>query len=252
MSISIWQEEAVVKPSDIDFRQQMKLSSYFLMMQDAASNHAEHIGYGYYDMLAKQMAWIMSRIKIRILRFPKMNEKLTVQTWPKGVRQKLFFMRDHRLLGADGEPVALATTAYVLVGAQARRILPPSALDVIEPDNEGRHALDEDLEKIVPAESLNECFALRAGYSATDIMRHVNNARYIEWISDCFSMEEHAAWQAQWLQINFSSEVKPGESVQMLRGARAERPGLWYVCGVNQTNGQRAFEAEIKFAENGS
>jgi acyl-ACP thioesterase len=165
------------------------------------------------------------------------------------VRQKLFFMRDHCLLGSDGEPVALATTAYVLVGALARRVLPPSALDVIAPENAGRHALDEDLEKIIPAENLTECFTLRAGYSATDIMRHVNNARYIEWVADCFSMEEHARWQAQWLQINFSSEVKPGETVQMLRAARPAVPGVWYLCGVNQSSGQRAFEAEICFGE---
>ena len=172
-----------------------------------------------------------------------------MQTWPKGVRQKLFFMRDHRLLGADGAPVALATTAYVLVGAQARRVLPPSALDVIDPDNDGRHALDEDLEKIVPAEDLSECYALRAGYSATDIMRHVNNARYIEWIADCFTMEEHAAWQAQWLQINFSSEVKPGESVTMLRGARAGRSAHLVCVRGEPDQRARAFEAEIHFAE---
>ncbi len=247
MKVPVWQEEIRVKASDVDFRQQMKMTSFFLMMQDVASTHAEHIGYGYYDMLEKQMAWVMSRIKVRFLRFPQMGETLTVETWPKGVRQKLFFMRDHRMLGADGMPVALATTAYVLVGAQARRILPPSALDVVDPDNDGRHALDEDLEKILPVESLEERYVLRAGYSATDIMQHVNNARYIEWIADCFSMEEHAAWHAEWLQINFSREVKPGESVTMLRGQREDDPQTWYVCGVNQTSNEKAFEAEVHF-----
>ncbi|RPJ43193.1 MAG: acyl-ACP thioesterase, partial [Chloroflexi bacterium] len=96
-----------------------------------------------------------------------------------------------------------------------------------------------------PAEDLSECFSLRAGYSTVDIMGHVNNARYVEWISDCFSIDEYQARRPAWLQINYLNEVKPGETVTLLRGERGEQPGCWYITGMNQVSGAKAFEAEF-------
>lgn len=242
---TIWQEEMLVKTSDTDFQKKLKLSSFFVWMQDVASTHAEHLGFGYDDLLRMELAWILSRKKVYFFDFPRMGEKVSVETWPKGIQQKLFFMREHRLTGSDGRVIALSTSAYTLVSTRARRMLPPSALPKPIFDNDGLSAVDEPLLKIAQAEALSECFTLTAGYSNIDIMQHVNNCRYIEWISDCFSMEEHQARRPKSLQINFLNEIKPGETVTLLRGPRPENPNCWYITGSNQTNPSKAFEAEI-------
>jgi len=168
-----------------------------------------------------------------------------MKTWPKGLQQKLFFMRDHEMTGADGRRLAAATSAYVLVSTRARRIMMPNALDIPMPDNDGLSAIDEILEKIPAEENLSECHTLLAGYSAVDVMGHVNNARYIEWISDCFSIEEHRANHPAWLQINFLNEVLPGETVRMLRGRRQGSQRGWYLTGIHDGSGAKAFEAEL-------
>lgn len=242
---TIWREEMLVKTSDTDFQKKMKVSNFFVWMQDVASTHAEHLGFGYDDLLCWELAWILSRKKVYFFDFPLMGEKVSVETWPKGIQQKLFFMREHRLTGSDGRVIALSTSAYILVSTKARKMLPPSALPRQIYDNDGLSAVEEPLLKIAPAEELSECFSLTPGYSAVDIMEHVNNARYIEWISDCFSMEEHQAGRPKALQINFLNEVKPGETVTLFRGPRPADPNSWYITGVNQTNQSKAFEAEI-------
>ncbi len=242
---TIWQEEFIVKSSDTDFQRRLKLSSFFTCMQDVASSHAAHLGVGYYEMLQHDMAWILSRKKIRIFDFPLMDERFSVETWPKGIQQKLFFMRDHRMTGADGRLLAVSTSAYVLVGIRARRILMPNALQIPVPDNSGKSAIAEPLDKIPAMDNLSECFTVQAGYSVVDLMGHVNNARYIDWISDCFSMDEYQAGRPAELQVNYLNEVKPGESVTLLRGERSDKPGCWYITGMNQTSGAKAFEAEI-------
>ncbi len=246
---TIWQEEATVTSSDTDFQRRLKLSSFFVLMQDAASNHAGHLGFGYYDMIQREIAWILARKKVRFYDFPQMDEKVSVETWPKGVQQKLFFMRDHRMTGADGRLLALSTSAYVVVSTRTRRILMPNVLDVTVPDNDGRFALDEALDKIPVVEALSECFTVRAGYSMVDLMGHVNNARYIDWISDCFPLADYQARQVDWLQINYLNEVRPGESVTLLRGQRPDDAQRWYITGMNQNSGAKAFEAEIQWRE---
>jgi medium-chain acyl-[acyl-carrier-protein] hydrolase len=242
---NVWQEEFIVKSSDTDFQRNLKLSNFFTYMQDVASNHATNLGVGYYHMIQKEMAWVLSRKKVSIFDFPQMNDRVIVQTWPKGIQQKLFFMRDHRLAGADGRLLAVSTSAYVLVNTRARRILLPNALEVPVPDNDGKSAIDEPLEKITATDNLSECFSVRAGYSMVDLMGHVNNARYIDWICDCFLVEDYQARRPIQLQINFLNEVKPGELVTLLRGERSGQAGCWYITGMNQANGTKAFEAEI-------
>lgn len=244
---TIWQEELLVKTSDTDFQKKLKLSNFFVWMQDVASTHAEHLGFGYNDLLNWELAWILSRKKVYFFDFPSMGEKVSVETWPKGIQQKLFFMREHRLTGSDGRVIALSTSAYILVSTKARKMLPPAALPQQIYDNDGLSAIDEPLLKIAPVEELSECFSLTPGYSAVDIMQHVNNARYIEWISDCFSMEEHQSCRPKSLQINFLNEIKPGEAVTLLRGPRPDDHNSWYITGMNQANHSKAFEAEISW-----
>lgn len=243
---TIWLEETRVKSSETDFQKRLKLSSFFRVMQDAASNHASHLGFGYDDLRTKEIGWILSRKKVRFYDFPLMDETVSVQTWPKGIQQKLFYMRDHQVYGSGGRHLASATSGYVLVSLKARRMVPPGAFAGVDlPDNGGLSALDELLEKIPAVETVDECFSLRAGYSDVDIMGHVTNARYIDWISDCFSMDEHRQHKPGWLQINYLNEIKAGESVSLLRGQRPEDAKSWYLCGMNRSNNTRAFEAEL-------
>lgn len=242
----IWTEQTYIKSSETDFQKRLKLSGFFQLMQDIAANHADHLEAGFEALQQRGLAWVLSRKKVRFYDFPRMGETVTLRTWPKGFQQKIFFMRDHEMLGADSRPLAVATSAYVLVNTSHRRIAMPNALDLPFPDNGGKSALDELLEKIAtPEEPLQDCCTLRVGYSAVDVMGHVNNARYIEWIADCFSLDEHRANRPQWLQINYLNEVLPGESITLQRVRRASSPRVWYISGINTTSGARAFEAEM-------
>jgi hypothetical protein len=130
-------------------------------------------------------------------------------------------------------------------------MLPPQSLTGNLPNNDGLSALDEILEKIPPAEGLEDQMVTRAGYSTIDLMGHVNNARYIDWISDCFTFEEHLTKKLSWLQINYVNEVKPGEPVALQRGAYPGGLNTWYITGTNLVTGAKAFEAQVGW-ENGN
>ena len=241
----IWTAETYVKSYETDFRQQWKPACFFQNMQEAATDHAAHLGFGFEEMMSQNMIWILSRVKIVFLDFPRMKERVIFETWPKGLQQKLFFMRDFRIRAGDGRDLAVATTAWVLVNPAARRMLAPTALTGSLPDNQGRHALDEILDRINPPDGMPECFTTQATYSAVDLMGHVNNARYAEWVSDCFSQEQHSARRMRWMQINYTSEVRPGETISLNAAPSGDDSATWLVQGTNQTRQARAFEAAV-------
>ena len=247
MMQTIWFEETNVKTYETDFQRRWKPACFFQTMQEAAAHHASHLGFDYKEMMLQDRVWILSRVRIRFHAYPEYADAVKIETWPKGLQQRLLFMRDFIITGSAGNLLAEASTAWLLVNPSSRRILPPNALDGSLPDNGGRAALNQPLDKLNPPDDLPQRRVFSAGYSAIDLMGHVNNARYLDWIADAFSLEEHAALPLTELQINYTSEVLPGEEVAILAGPREDDPGQWWAQGVHQSNGTRAFEALLKF-----
>ncbi len=244
---SVWNETISIKFSETDFQQKWKPSAFFTAMAEVGSLHATHLGYDYRDMFTANMSWVLSRAKIIFNHFPKVGEKVTVQTWPKGIHNKLFFMRDFFFLNEKGSQLAAATSAFVLIDMKARRVLPWRVLKGELPDNQGRSAIADFPEKLNPPEEIKECLSIQTGYSDIDLMGHVNNARYIEWISNCFPMQQHQHHRLEWLQINYLNEIKPDAKISIGSALDEKDPSIFFVVGKNLTTSNSAFEASLKW-----
>ena len=171
---------------------------------------------------------MLSRFRIHFHAFPKMGETVTLQTWPKGVQQRLFFTRDFTLHDPQGEALAAATSAWLLINPHTRRILLPQALIDRLPDNRGRSALDMDLEKINPPDGLPERGVFEAGYSAVDVLGHANSARYLEWLSDAIGMQVFVGTPDGLAAAQF----RPGDPPRRPdRGARGQPTGPGRTAG---------------------
>jgi len=242
---AVWTESVQVRAYDCDFLDRWKPVSMLQSMQEIANKHATHLGLGFDEMTAQNQAWVLSRIKVRFFEMPFNGETITIKTFPKGIQQKIFFTRDFIVTNQAGKTVAAASTAWLVIDYQARRMLLPSALKVELPHTPGLVGLDEPLEKITLPEKTNELWDVVASYSTLDIMGHVNNTRYIEWATDCFPIEHFQSNHLDWLQINYTNEVKPGEHVLLSNAQSTENPGTWVVQGINQAKNNRAFEAAL-------
>jgi medium-chain acyl-[acyl-carrier-protein] hydrolase len=247
---AVWFEETQVKTYETDFQQQWRPACFSQAMQEAAAHHATHLGFGYKEMMANDQIWILSRVRIRFHAFPTVEDGVRIETWPKGIQQRLLFMRDFHLRDAAGSSLADGSTGWLLVNPSVRRILSPGALlGGSLPDNCGRSAIDEPLDKLSPPEGLPVRLSIAAGYSAVDLLGHVTSSRYLDWIGDAFTLAEHAARRLVELQINYTSEVLPGEQVDLAVGPDSVDPHLWWAVGTHQQTRARAFEAFLRFSK---
>lgn len=245
----VWDETVQTRYTEGDFYRKWKLSSLFIALQEAAANHALHFGLGYDELVPQDLAWILSRLKIRFNSFPTAGERVVIQTWPKGIQQKLFFLRDFLILNAKGEFVhAAASSAWLLINKTTRQIFKPAALTAALPDNSKvPPALDEPLERIAVNGGMQEQFTVQARASMLDLMGHVTSARYLEWVADCFPYQAYQDDALAWLQINFNREVKPEERVAVTCGLSTADPNTWLVQGVNLDTGNNTFDAALGF-----
>ena len=244
--MEIWTETTTVRTCETDLNGLWKPSCFFQAMQEAATHHAASWGYDFASLLAAGHVWILSRLRVRFGGFPREGEEVTIRTWPRGVARRVLFVRDFELRGAGGRSLAVATSAWVLIDPGSRRLLSPQVLGRAVPDNDGLAALDEPLEKLGLPEGLPERHTVVAGYSAVDMLGHVNNARYVEWACDSLPFDLLCTRRLRWLQVNYLNEVRPGERVSVHAG---EHGGAWAVYGVNLDRGQRAFEAALGVGE---
>jgi medium-chain acyl-[acyl-carrier-protein] hydrolase len=246
---SIWLEKTEVKPYETDFQGRWKPACFFQAMQQAATAHATRLGLGYETMVNGSMLWLLARLKIRFIRIPQLGETLTIRTWPKGVHQKIFFARDFQFLDQHEELIASATSAWLLVDTNQKHIHKPDhSLPADLPISPHLHALDESLEKIPLPDSLQSCFTITPRYNATDLLGHVNNARYVEWASDCFPLEHYSTKHLDWIQINYAHEVKPGEQVELAM-VKPNNSNEWIIVGSNISSDTRAFEAAFGWSD---
>jgi acyl-ACP thioesterase len=246
-AITIYQETVRINSYECDLNQAFKPAAFFQRLTEAAGIHAALLGVGFDAMLARNLYWVHARMKIQFFSFPRAGETITIRTWPKTIQQKLFFIRDFEVLEPSGGRLAAATSAWLIIDAATRRMVPPQSANLLLPAVSDRVGLAEPLERLGLARDGEERLRVRAAYSAVDMLGHVNNSRYVEWICDAFPFEMFNQRQLDWLQINYDHEVRPGEELAVLANPAGQDANLWALEGINRSNDTRAFEAALRW-----
>jgi len=196
-----------------------KLSAHSLLdfLQETAGLHANASHFGMHDLRKKNQTWVLSRMYFEMDRWPVLEEIMTIETWPRGI-DRLFATRDFLILDRQHKQIGRASSYWLIVDRVSRR--PQSPEQIAEHvAQDGRIAIDRKLEKIKPINHISIEDHRRAYYTDTDMNGHVNNVRYSEWILDSIPMEIHIATTMKSMEINYLSEVLPGQDVIIQRSS---------------------------------
>jgi acyl-ACP thioesterase len=259
--MDIWQETFPVGFAAVDRSDCVTLAGIFDFFQEAAIRHAEDRGVGRDAMNQSGQAWVLSRISGVVNRRPRQGEIITVRTWPRGW-ERLFAVRDYDIRDESGVPLVRGRSFWLILDINKRRPLRPQALMTTLPSNEGMDVLSGGAVELKPREDLRKAGERRAAYSDIDYNGHVNNARYVQWIQDIMENEDLEQPRRMRLDINYLSEVKPGDITGLwmapIPGDEAEAGGetgasgdgldlkAFALEGRRQDEGQAVFRAELR------
>lgn len=247
MTTEIHTETFTIHPIECDFNQQWKPSAIIQHLTDIAGLHAAELGVGFDDMLAQNLYWVHSRMKVIFLNRPHSNQHITIRTWPRTIYRRLLYIRDFEVLDDSGARLMVASSAWVIINAATRRMAPPRSFNLTIPEVHIPIGMDGPLEHLDPVQGGEERLRMRAGYSAIDLVGHVNNSRYVEWVCDAFPLEMFKRRELDFLQINYEHEVLPGEQVAILVSPVEGDPNLWAVEGNNLTTSTCSFQSLLRW-----
>jgi len=212
--VDIWREETRVRFGSVDRSNRLTMGSIFSFFQEAAISHAADLGVGM-DMLENTgQAWILSRLSIFAERRPLFDEAVMISSWPRR-REKLFAYRDYEIRDSFGAAAVRGRAAWLIIDIEKRRPLRIEPILESLPPNDGIDAFPAGPAGLGARENLVNKMKRAALYSDIDYFGHVNNARYVQWIQDVTDSDVLTAADQIRLDINYTSEVRPGEEVEL-------------------------------------
>ncbi|TVQ26009.1 MAG: hypothetical protein EA382_06165 [Spirochaetaceae bacterium] len=212
-----FQERYRVRSYEVEPDASLRLVSLVRMLQEVAWQHASLLGKGFAEREDGAYFWVLSRLRLRIDRYPRWGDEIVIRTYPVGT-EKLLALREFEIVDElDGAPAVIgrATTAWLIVdGGSGRPVRPaPIVSDLqLTPsryDARPGFGLERVDEHTGHSAQLDGPYRVR--HRDIDQYGHVNNASYLEWMVD--AMSDHDVWQPPSdLAVDFLSETLPGDS----------------------------------------
>ena len=217
----IWHEPFTVRAYEMDASGCAGPAMLCDYLQEAAGNHARHLGFDIATLQQHGHTWMLSRLRVRLLRQPAWRETVTIQTWPAGVRGRLIALREFIARDAGGAELLRASSEWLYVNLASRRICRvPENLAPFVPQNQPPALLPDDTrlpELTCPAWSAT----LPVRRSDLDLNHHVNNARYVEWLFEPFPAKAVSGRRLTELEILYRQGAEHGDTV-LTQAAPAE------------------------------
>ena len=242
----IWETTFSIRAFEVDANNRLKVNTFLDYFQDAASNDAERLGFGYTNFIPKGLIWVLSWAKFEFLSYPKFDDEVKIQTWGKK-QHKLYSIRDYLMFNSKDEIICRGTSAWLLLDSKSFR---PKILPQIFPEikmHDSVDALTDLPQKIIPSSNTEEIYKTQIRYSDIDLNQHANNTKYVEFMLDCFDKEFHTENTIKALIVSFNAESKFGDEILLSRGTEKENPLTHFVEARYLNTEKIVFQASIKW-----
>lgn len=234
-----WKEVYKINSHDADANGIVRVSHIMKYMQETANLQMWNMKPSYSDLREKEMAFVLSRIRISLYAPLHAHDEIICESWPcesKGVT----FNRCYQIL-KDGIIIAEAVSAWALISTEEKKLYRVTDIEL-------DYGMDEMLELDLPARfkiPAEVRMSLRGektvDYSDLDMNMHMNNTNYPDLLCNYIPQSEMMTSRVIGMAVNYTSEAKLGDVLKVYRG---ESDGSYYFR-TQKPDGTTNIEAEI-------
>ena len=203
-----------IESHEVDPFCKLKLDELFVIFQDVVTLHMEMLGINKKIINDNGLYWVVNRYTLHINRLPKYLEKVEVVTYP-GKDMKFIFPRYFEVLDENKMPLVKASSTWLVLNKDNHEInLKPfdeSLLPHFSKDDE--LPLPKKIEIVDGKEIEKRIVKL----SDLDLNNHLNNTKYIEYISDALGYQFFKENSVRDFTINYLKEVAYNSEVSLCR-----------------------------------
>lgn len=213
-----WTEAFKIRTFMTDKSLEATMTTIGNLFQDAAGNHANFRKLGYHDMKEQNMFWVLNRLKIQMIRFPKWLEDVNVSTWVSEIQP--FSHRHFIMTDTQGKDIGCGYSLWTPIDTITHRIKRLTNFDTPLVD---KITLCGTSHKLPDADKVELSSEKLAKFSDLDFLGHVNNVKYVEWMLNDY--------YRNWGEDKFSSlEINYLNDVYSIRSLLFVQKKKWMRC----------------------
>lgn len=213
--VNKYQKKYEINYYDVDYNLQCKLSSIVNFLCDIGNTQSESLGETIEALALKNCAWVFYKYNIRINRFPKYRDVITVETEAVGFN-KFYAYRKYTIKDQEGETLGEALALFFLINIEKRRPMRISKeqQELYSNGEEMQKNIDMGDIRTLENEDYFKDFNIR--YSDIDSNGHVNNVKYMEWAIESVPVEIIKDYELKRIKVTFEKEATYGDKVHVL------------------------------------
>lgn len=210
----------MIIPEELQFRFPIEVGSYQVhpdgkisltsladLLQEIAWRHADSADFGR-NLVDKQLMWALSRLEIKVEKFPKWGQSIQLFTGGRGA-DKLFAFREFLVWDQNDQVLVRGMSSWLLLNSETKRIQKPeSVLPAVLFDTNLKPEWQPS--KILVSGELIATEEVKVRLSDLDLNNHVNNTSYIRWVENLLFDQ---GVRPESIAINYLSECVGGDIV---------------------------------------
>lgn len=180
---------------------------------EAAREHAQILGFGSEHLQDERLFWVLSRMKVEILKYPRWREKVKIVTWPRDT-DGVYAYRDFYIQNENDDIYIKATGGWLVVDIETRKIKRLNdffkGYEFIQDKT-----LNNDATRLKFTGKKENFISIPVYFSDIDFNGHINSARYLQKIIDTISIDQFNKQKIKGFEINYNKEGGLQDSIKI-------------------------------------
>jgi acyl-ACP thioesterase len=194
------------------------------LLEETAADHCFSIDHSLYQLKKENVGWVLFSGIIQMHRYPSYKEKIKIRTWlseystVKGFRENIIYDAQENIIGG-------ARGLWVFFDIERRR--PVKIPEEIKEkwSNRNEESICYNIsKKIKPIEKADFQLKFKVNRYDTDMIKHVNNIRYLQWVIETIPDEIVDNYYMYSIDGRFTGEAHYGQTIDSL--TKNEKNGM--------------------------
>lgn len=207
-------ERYEIEYQNADYYGEYKYADLLSKLSNLATKNAMEIGL-WKESFNGKYGWVLVKQTVKLKRPLLVGEELIVFTRAKGER-KIQYFRTYDLKIND-EVVGGIYSIWTLIDIEKRRIVRPQKVGITIPECEEYSSFVEKYEPLLDIET-QKVQTREVMYSDIDLNKHMNNARYLEWVMDLLPQNVLEKYFIGEMTMHYQKEIAPESIVDLYYG----------------------------------
>lgn len=206
------------------------------LLEETAADHCYAINHSLFDLITKNVGWVLVSGVLQMERYPNYKEKITIRTWLssysaiKGYRENIIYDENQNIIGC-------AKGLWVFFDIEKRRPIPIFEDIKKRWSYHNKNAITTNIKtKILAVEQATYSNQFKVNRFDTDLNKHVNNIRYLQWVIESIPEDITDNYFLHKIDGRFISEAQYGDTVLSLTSELITENAFHHTIKVKKSN----------------